>query len=272
MRNAYLLLLSITIFLSACTKEPSNPTSNVSVVVDSSYIINGIQNMNITLREKKEFPLIVQFTNKGGQELINLKATGMPKGVSIYFTPNGGIPSFNTVMTVDSKLPANGNYPIKIEGTSTSGKTRSYEVTLNVSGALTDCASLIVNNAEKIETTIQGDTKVLFADTEMGYYINNTFVVNNLVLRHLPTTEVVVFDITNSVNFEFPQLIFDCDKRTVTMPETVLQIREFGQSANVVNYTVSGSGTFNADVLEIIYTSKSSKGNNTYRATAKLNL
>ncbi len=272
MKYTYLSILAM-ILLVACDKKKDNTTPTTTAQLpDSSYIINGIQNINIGLFEVKKIPLAIQYTNKGAQELINLSAEGAPNGVHISFDPNGAVPSFASVMTVDSKAPFDGTYPITIMGTSASGKKKEYQVSLTVSGKLDKCGETVVLKAKELTTKLKGSNEIIYAYTKLRHSSPTEYRIEDLVLRHNNSPkEVVIADDSHIKNFAEVKIVFDCEKRTLTIPEVKLSVDDFGASHLNTEYTVSGSGTFVTGELDITYTSKSKHGTFTYHATAPIN-
>ena len=136
MRKTFILIGVLALGIASCKKDDNNniPVVDPNPVVnnDSSYTVNGLQDFSVKEIGDQEYELVV--VNAGtAQEKISFHIEGLPDAAWYSFS-NTGIPSFNTTLKIESQLAKPGTYPVRVIGTSVSGKKRTYELNLNIEG------------------------------------------------------------------------------------------------------------------------------------------
>lgn len=122
----YLLFLISLVFMGACNKKDDD-----SAFV---YMINNVQSISLSKNSTVQLPLETKYVS-GTQEPVTLAVTGLPAGVTYSFSATSGTPTFTSVLTLTAGMNTpEGNYPIKITGTSASTGTKSYDLTLTITG------------------------------------------------------------------------------------------------------------------------------------------
>lgn len=121
MKKLTILLFSIILFLGCSKKEKDSSTNTV-------ITITGLSDITLKNEETKKMNIEVNNTSDGN-EIISLTSEGLPKGLSIDFTPNSGIKKFNSSVSITTDTAAvSGIYPIKIIATTASGVKKEFEI------------------------------------------------------------------------------------------------------------------------------------------------
>lgn len=206
--------------LASCSKKDNNGGSTTST---ANVSIDGVT--DITVKQDSSNYLALQVKNLSGQEKVTLSAQNLPKNVSASFSAESGTPLFGSVVTITAAANADtGKHPIIIRGTTASGASKDYNLTLNVAYKQS-CASKVEGN------------------------YNDSYSCDGGL--HGTTAETIAIDPSASgqVILETPAggkftATVDCSTNTITIP----------QQKNSNNATIAGNGHFGSNFVSILYT------------------
>ena len=102
--------------------------------ISGPYFRIAIKPRSLELKQGKSASLNIRvYTTTGYNKSVSLDVKGVPKGISISFTPSTGYPNFTSVMTIEvSSDSAPGVYTITITGIGKNGKSWTSQLTLTV--------------------------------------------------------------------------------------------------------------------------------------------
>lgn len=222
--NRLLILVVCVCAIFGCSKKEDSTTSNNTVKPDSNamaYVITGLTDINIGRTDSTTLALGITLT-KGKQEKLTLSTSGLPTGVTGTFANPSGIPSFATTFTLKSNNAAGGTYPFKVIGTSASDSVKTYDLTLKINTPA-GCVYELVGNYTSTYTCSSSGTQTSKVDS--------TGVKDQISITNVPF---------------FPGTILanvNCTNKTLTIPSQVK-----------MQFTISGSGTFTSNSMNIQYT------------------
>jgi hypothetical protein len=131
MRKILILSCCVSLLFSACSKDDNDPKNSGAVDNSMKYIINGITDVTVEQTGELNIPLEIKYES-GNQEKISLAVNELPENMGADFTSPNGIPSFATFMRLYTSYPKAGTYPVKITGTTESGKQKSWNMSVKV--------------------------------------------------------------------------------------------------------------------------------------------
>lgn len=144
--------------MSSClTHRPttSNPSPRSHKRHSFDYTISLSQRMLSVVQGENATADLNVILNRGSSEMVMLAALSSPPGASVELTPNTGMPSYSSKITLmTSSLTAPGNYTLEILGVSASGLIKSTTLSLSVMSGFHD---VTVSHLQSPTTAIVGD-------------------------------------------------------------------------------------------------------------------
>ncbi|HTN45637.1 MAG TPA: lipocalin family protein [Flavipsychrobacter sp.] len=176
---ANLLILSLVLFATACTKKDEG--------TKFSYVVSNVQDISVNAGASNVMTLLIEY-KEGSQEPVDLKIAGLPTGVTGTFTPGSGTPSYSSILELKaSPGTVAGKYPVKMVATSKSGITREYNFNLTIAtgnqttlmgtwtikSSGTDINGDGKYQSEEANVTIESDIKLTFSEDHKGVIVIN---------------------------------------------------------------------------------------------------
>lgn len=123
-RLKYLLIPLFAMASLSCRKsEPDLEPYYEPTYGNLKYLIQGVKDVSMERIGSANVNIYIN-RQEGKIENVMLTAINLPQGLSVTFTPNISLPSFNSTMTVKSTRVKEGTYEITVRGSSqTSGFT-----------------------------------------------------------------------------------------------------------------------------------------------------
>lgn len=236
--------------LSACKIKPgtnnvtpiNTPGTNpidTSAQTDSTYIVSGLTDVSIGLYQDSATLIMGVQHVSGQQRKVSFSISGTPNGITATLTPESGIPPYVTTIRFRSNYAKAGTYPIKIKGISASGKEKSYEIDLKVSGTPIPCATIVRQNTINLRTTLPGGSTVL---SDRAFFYDDTRL-QYLYLETLNGQQVLSFDYMGNSQNEI-EFTADCDAGTISIPTKSITV---SSPIGLRTYVVSGTGSIDFD-------------------------
>lgn len=124
MKKALSILALIVLFNSCKKSEDDKKTTPVAT---ETFTINGITDLS----SYSSLDLTIAQKTGAKQEDVNLELSGLPTGVTGFFSSPKGIPTFNSKLSFKIFNAKAGTYPIKLSGKSAS-YTKDYNFNLSI--------------------------------------------------------------------------------------------------------------------------------------------
>ncbi len=225
-RLKYLLIPLFAMASLSCRKtEPDLEPYYEPTYGNLKYLIQGVKDVSIERIGEAKVNIYIN-RQEGKIENVMLTAINLPQGLSVTFTPNISLPSFNTTMTVKSTRVKEGVYDIIVRGSSpTSGFTDvKMKVTiLPYANAADGLVGLFIEQGVCSQGGNIGDTV-------------------DIVKDEVSANKIRIKGFWSGVWTNAVDAFMNTTNKTLTIP---------AQTINGV--TINGTGTYDDDIVNINY-------------------
>ncbi len=232
------IVVSLLMFSNCKKKDPIEPYSETDNG-DLQYTIDNVKDVSVE-RIGESLQNININRVSGKAEDVSLSVMGLPAGVSAYFDPSPSKPSFTTTLTIKSNRTTVGTYLLTIRGSSLTSGFTDKKFTLTI---------LPYSN---VALGMEGKYK------ESGLCMpgGNVSDTVNVVAVTSVSNKVTIKGIWSGVWANAVDADLDPVNKTLfILPQTVNGV------------TISGSGTFDENVMIIGYRVKGTTVNDTCTST-----
>jgi hypothetical protein len=123
MRKAYLLFTLLVVGLASCKPNRNDKAT--------TYNVSNVHDIELTQGEEYSYELFLSYIGPV-QENVTLDIEGLPEGITYDFSKWGGIPSFNTEVTLRNNSAEPGTYECVLTTTGDKTGEKSYDFTVTV--------------------------------------------------------------------------------------------------------------------------------------------
>ena len=219
------LLGGILIF-SACKKDkivggtPNNPDT-------MNFTVSGFNNITIQQTDTVILPISVEHVS-GGKKNVSLIISVLPQGLNLSYSTQIDTPTYTSNISFIANGVRTGDYPITLTATS-SEFVKTYNMTLHVDTVLPNPALALVGTYLETGNCSASGAKNNNASVSI-YNVNNNY--NEIEIKDFWTT---------SGNIKVMAVINPASQTLTITPQ---------QNGAV---TISGSGTYTANTIELTY-------------------
>lgn len=226
MRKAYLLFTLLMIGLASCKpKQNDKPTT---------YAVGNVHDIELGQGGQYYYDLDVAYLGPV-QENVILEMVGLPEGITAHFSKTGGIPPFQSRVTLRNNSAEPGLYAVSLKTTGKQTGEKNYDFNINVV-------------TEPLCGTLGTYTYTMVCDPT---------IVNPSTSETITAAQTPVENTVNPVRFEnFGRRGWvvtgeiNCSNNTIKIP-----LQPVGGGMEI-----SGTGTFTSTGMNVSYTLYSSGG------------
>jgi|GEM_PF-1399191 len=239
-RLKYLLIPLFAVVLFSCKKnDPDLEPYYEPTYGDLKYLIQGVKDVSMERIGQASVNIYIN-RQEGKIEDVMLTAINLPQGMSVTFSPNISLPSYNTTMVVKSTRVKEGVYEITVRGSSqTSGFT---DVKMKVT---------ILPYANPADGQVG-----LFKEQGVCIPSGNVGDTVDVVKDETIANKIRIKGFWSGVWTNAVDAFMNTSNKTFTIPVQ-----------NVNGLTINGTGTYDDDVMTINYRVKGVTVNDTCSST-----
>jgi hypothetical protein len=173
MNKLFLFGLAGMLLMTACSKKDNNNNNNTPAV-EASFVASGVTDINIERTGTTGLGIMVELKGTT-QESVTVAVSGLPSGITCDVSPEGGTPTFTSLLTFKATNAVIGKYLAKITITGKSGAVRQYAFNINVKD-FTREADRVAGNYSVTLSCLNPTTVQVVADQ----YTNNKVIFKGL--------------------------------------------------------------------------------------------